>query len=93
MAYIYLTELVNEILGIPEEILEISDYVYQKTIEHLSSKLGPIRKHTVTDIKNREEFKIGDFTFNKISVTIDIDLEKGNPLVLTGMVFSYKSNI
>ena len=74
MTRIYLTEILDEVLGIPKGIIETSEDLYNRILEYLEqipeqTPLG--RGITTTRIINPNGFLIDDYSFEGESLCMD----------------------
>jgi hypothetical protein len=74
---IYLTEILDEILGVPEGIIETSKEIYETIIKDIKDQMGstPLKliSRVPLTIRSKEGFNISDYTFNTVNVTINVN--------------------
>lgn len=103
---IYLEQLANEALGIPNGILEMADVVYEEMMNEWAIDMEEnkykypqmLRKGSDTSFILRGPYTIKDETWNNIEVKIDIRTfqKRGNlryDSIFAGAAFSYQSSL
>lgn len=94
MTRIYLTEILDEVLGIPEGIVETTKEIYEGIIEDLkkqySSDSDLISQVNIT-INN--SFEISDYNFNKVNVILNIDPVDDDEIDWQGMAFAFNAGL
>jgi len=91
---ISLRNLTLEALGIPDNILEVNEDIYNEMVKELESisskKISSTPKYTVT-VKG--PFTISDFTFNSVSIKITIEKGPFKEVKITNANFQYSSGL
>lgn len=89
---ISLTQLATEALGVPDNLIEVSEQVYEEVMYYLSKitdqKLTQKHKVNVTG-----PFTVGDVTFDEINITLDVQPIRSNKVVLLGGAYSFQAGV
>lgn len=87
-----LVQLATEALGIPENILEVNEEIYNKILKFLSMRKAisfSDADSLNTSIKG--PFKIGDTVLDKVNVTIETQPTQRNEITTVGAAYGLKS--
>jgi len=87
--------ILNEALGVPEGILESAERLYKMCFSRISKITGPVLNGSDKEEYNfiiRSNFKISDYTFTKISLSINfVETDQVDTVELYSMGFGHQS--
>lgn len=89
---ISLTQLATEALGVPNNLIEVSEQVYEEVMYQLS-KITDQRLTSKHKINVAGPFTVGDVNFSEINVTIDIQPIRSNKAIMLGGAYSFQAGV
>ena len=96
MARIYLSEILDEVLGVPKNIIETADKVYDGVVKTLLKfKDTPLldREGINFVLRDPEGYDISDYSVKQVNISINAQLTERDEIEMMSMGFSFKTDI